>query len=70
MGVHPNNSEEIENKLKDLNISITEINYRGRMFGDVELVKKYYDCVSTEEEMDNLIEYLQLKFKGIAGIIY
>lgn len=70
IGVHPNYSEEIENKLKDLNISITKTNYNGWKFHGVELIKKYYDCMSDEEEMDILIEYLQLEFKGTASIIY
>lgn len=70
IGVHPNHSEEIENKLKDLNISIMGAKCHGQMFCGVELIKKYYDCMSTEEEMEALIEYLQLKFNGIASIIY
>lgn len=70
IGVHPNSSEEVENKLKGLNISITRTDYHSMMFGGVEMIKKYYDCISTEEEMSKLIEYLQLNFKGVASIIY
>ena len=70
IGILPNSSEEVENKLKDLNISITRTDYHSVMFGDVELIKKYYDCISTEEEMTKLIEYFQLNFGGIASIIY
>lgn len=61
---------ELVAKLNEFGISITNKRYYGTTFHGHDIMKVYFECMSNEDEMDALIEYLQLSFKGMASIIF
>lgn len=70
IGVFPRWVSDIEDKLKELNVSIQKTDYYRTTILGKEIGKVYFDCMSDEDTMDNLIKYLQLSFEGRASIIY
>lgn len=70
IGVFERDVSDIKSKIEEFNISIQRIGHHGTTIKGREIIKIYFDCMSDEEEMDKLIEYLQLSFKGFASIIF
>ena len=70
IGVYERDASDIKSKIEEFNVSIQRIDHHGMNIKGREIIKIYFDCMSNEEEMDKLIEYLQLSFKGFASIIF
>lgn len=70
IGVSERVASDVKSKIEEFNISIQRIDRHGETINGMEFIKIYFVCMSSEEEMDKLIEYLQLSFKGYASIIF
>lgn len=70
IGVSERDASDIKRIIEEFDISIQQIDHHGITIRGKEIIKIYFVCMSDEEDMDKLIEYLQLSFKGFASIIY
>lgn len=68
------NKEFVEKKLNEFGISVHRIKTNSNSINNIlgrEICSVYFQCTSSEEEMDDLIEYFQLKYRGCdVSIIY
>lgn len=71
IGCHYKNKEFMEKKLNEFGIDVIGIKpFNTKVLGR-DMISIYFQCMSSEEEMDKLIEYFQLKYKGYdVSIIY
>lgn len=70
IGTHPWCSSQVESILKKFDIQVEKVkSYTTTLLGH-EIVKLYYECLSDEETMDNLIAYFQTNFDGYADITF
>lgn len=70
IGVNLKFSEDFEAKVRELRILVMRTNTMSTTVHDTKMSKRYYECMSTEEKMNELIGYLKSEFKGSATIIY
>lgn len=71
IGCSYKNKEFVEKKLNDFGISVHRIIRSSEEFLGQEICRVYFQCTSSEEAMDDLVEYFQLKYRGCdVSIIY
>lgn len=70
LGIDIRSLEIIETKMKEFNIDWYRKKFYEPPIKQIKIIKVYYECTASEDDMDKLIEYLQLEFKGLASITF
>ena len=70
LGINASHLKELENKLKEFQISTIKYHYYETIILNKKVEKIYIDCLENDEKIEKLINYLKMEFEGYASITF